>query len=104
MIYYVDIDETICSYPEERAYEKAIPIVENINIINALYEEGNTVVYWTARGSTTGIDWRQTTEQQLITWGAKHHELRLGKPHYDLFICDKAISTEVFFKDKGVNS
>ena len=65
MIYYVDIDETICSYPEERAYEKAVPIVENISRINALYEEGNTVVYWTARGATTGIDWADITQKQL---------------------------------------
>jgi hypothetical protein len=44
MIYYVDIDETICSYPEERAYEKAIPIVENINIINALYSDNDDIL------------------------------------------------------------
>ena len=97
MIYYVDIDETICSYPEERAYEKAIPIVENINIINTLYEEGNIVVYWTARGATTGIDWTKITTQQLLEWGAKYTELKLGKPHYDIFICDKAINSNQFF-------
>jgi len=97
MIYYVDIDETICRYEGERNYPDALPIKENIEKINSLYDTGHTVVYWTARGTVTGIDWRPTTEQQLLAWGAKHHELRLGKPHYDLFICDKAISSNEFF-------
>jgi len=36
---------------------------------------------------------------QLIEWGAKYHQVKLGKPHYDLFICDKAINTDVFFEN-----
>ena len=98
MIYYVDIDETICDYKGERKYELASPILDNISKINELFDEGNTIVYWTARGSVTGIDWTDLTKKQLIEWGAKHHKLMLGKPHYDVFICDKAISSNVFFK------
>jgi hypothetical protein len=97
MVYYVDIDETICIYEGDRNYPDAIPIRENIKKINNLYDEGHTIVYWTARGSVTKIDWRDLTKRQLDNWGAKHTELRLGKPHYDLFICDKAINTEDFF-------
>ena len=100
MIIYVDIDETICEYSENREYPKATPIKNNIRKINSLHDKGDIIVYWTARGTVTGIDWRQTTEQQLLTWRAKHHELRLGKPHYDLFICDKAINTLTFFKEE----
>ena len=90
MIIYVDIDETICTTPENREYSLSVPITENISKINRLYEEGKTIVYWTARGSGTGIDWRDVTEKQLKDWGAKHHNLKLGKPMYDLFICDKS--------------
>ena len=36
MIIYVDIDETICETPEERNYVMAVPILENIEKINAL--------------------------------------------------------------------
>ena len=97
MIIYVDIDETICYYPEVREYSLAVPIEENIAKVNKLYEDGNTIVYWTARGSTTGIDWTDVTGGQLKRWGAKYHELRLGKPHYDVFICDKAMNTKDFF-------
>jgi hypothetical protein len=98
MVIYVDIDETICAYPGEREYPKAQPIMENIKIINDLYELGNEVIYWTARGSVTGIDWTELTVQQLNGWGAKYTKVRLGKPHYDLFICDKAITSIDFFK------
>tara|TARA_R110000824_G_scaffold327536_2_gene514381 strand:+ start:25 stop:327 length:303 start_codon:yes stop_codon:yes gene_type:complete len=100
MIIYVDIDETICDYEGERNYPDAVPMVGNINKINRLYEDGNTIVYWTARGSVTGIDWLDVTEKQLASWGVKYHELKMGKPHYDLFICDKAVNTTDFFDEK----
>ena len=33
------------------------------------------------------------TRDQLELWGAKYHDLILGKPVYDLFIDDKCINT-----------
>ena len=94
---YVDIDETICYYESAREYPLALPLVNNIEQINLLYDEGHTVVYWTARGSRTGIDWAELTEQQLKSWGVKYTELKLGKPDYDLFICDKVVNTRDYF-------
>lgn len=93
-IYYVDIDETICETPQPRDYFKSKPIKENIEKINKLYDEGNTIVYWTARGSRTQINWYDLTKSQLVEWGAKHHELRVDKPYYDLFIDDKNLRIE----------
>ncbi len=55
MIYYVDIDETICVSPESRDYSLAIPIKENIEKINNLYEE-HTIIYWIAKGNGYGND------------------------------------------------
>lgn len=101
MIYYVDIDETICFYEDERDYPKAKPIPENIEIINRLYDEGHTVVYWTARGTVTGLDWTKLTHNQLKQWGAKYTDVRLGKPNYDLFICDKAMNSQEFFEKEA---
>ena len=86
---FVDIDETICNTRRDRDYSKSTPIDEHIQKINRLYDEGHHIVYWTARGSGSGIDWKDLTEKQLSAWGVKHHELRLGKPSYDLLICDK---------------
>tara|TARA_R110000824_G_scaffold208935_1_gene394748 strand:- start:130 stop:450 length:321 start_codon:yes stop_codon:yes gene_type:complete len=97
MVIYVDIDETICSTDASRDYSLSSPIQENINKINRLYSAGHTIVYWTARGSTTGIDWTDVTQAQLKKWGVKYHDLKLKKPNYDLFICDKAINSEAFF-------
>ena len=98
MIIYVDIDETICTSPPSRDYSLATPIEKNITKINQLYDEGNEIVYWTARGSQTGIDWTELTRKQLVEWGAKHHDVKLGKPHFDIYICDKSINAERFFK------
>mgnify|MGYP001180214076 FL=1 len=101
MIIYVDIDETICISPEDRDYTKAQPIEKNIKKINNLYDNGNKIVYWTARGTGSGIDWRETTEIQFSEWGVKFHELHFGKPIYDLFIDDKNINSERFFNNNG---
>ena len=90
MIIYVDIDETICYYDGKREYDLALPIKENIEKINRLFEEGNQITYYTARGAVTKIDWYETTKAQLDEWGCKYHNLSVGeKPHYDLLICDK---------------
>ena len=87
---FVDIDETICFYEGEREYPEAVPHYDNIAKINKLYDEGNTIIYWTARGGTTGLDWTEVTTEQLEAWGCKYHELKMNdKPHYDLLICDK---------------
>ena len=104
MIIYVDIDETICTTPGNkntaRNYGNAKPILKNIEKCNKLYDDGNTIVYWTARGTKTGDDWYDVTKKQLIEWNVKHHDLILNKPYYDLFIDDKAINSESFFNQK----
>ena len=96
----MDIDETICQretsvdFGTTHDYSKAKPIRENIEKINKLYDEGHTIVYWTARGSRKQIDWTVLTSKQLNEWGAKYHELRVYKPFYDLFIEDKSLRIE----------
>ena len=97
MIIFVDIDETICISPDDRNYSLAKPIVENIKKINELYDNGDTIIYWTARGTGSGIDWSTTTAEQFADWGVKYHELRFGKPVYDIFIDDKNINSKDFF-------
>ena len=91
----VDIDETICFYSGERRYDLSEPNFENIRKINKLYDEGWRIVYWTARGAVSKVDFTEHTREQLWRWGAKFHELITGtspnpKPHFDLVIDDKA--------------
>lgn len=97
MRYIVDIDGTICNTPNG-TYLSSKPIAKNIRKINQLYEEGHEIIYWTARGGNSGIDWSDLTRHQLENWGCKFHELRMGKPVYDIWIDDKAINAEEYFK------
>jgi CMP-N,N'-diacetyllegionaminic acid synthase len=101
VIIYVDIDETICMTPENRDYTQSTPIAKNIEKINKLYDQGNTIMYWTARGTATGIDWSEVTKKQFDDWGVKRHGINFGKPVYDLFICDKAMESLEFFKGEN---
>ena len=100
MIYMVDIDQTICITPffsGKHHYKLSTPIKHRIEHINKLYDQGETIVYWTARGSGSGIDWTELTNQQLNDWGCKFHEVRLGKPSYDIWIDDKAFNDKEYF-------
>ena len=88
MLIYVDIDGTVCT--TVGGYMNAKPNFEAFAKINRFYDEGNIIVYWTARGKTTGINWSELTGQQLTDWGCKFHDLIMNqKPNYDLLICDK---------------
>ena len=90
MIIYVDIDGTI-SHTEGMDYFNAKPRQDQIDKINKLYHEGHEIVYWTARGSSTGIDWSKHTKQQIDNWGCKYTRIETQKkPSFDLFIDDKS--------------
>lgn len=97
LTYIIDIDCTILN-TVGNDYENATPITERINRINHLFDEGNTIIYWTARGGNSGIDWSYFTVKQLFEYGAKYTELRMKKPSYDIWIDDKAIHCDDFFK------
>ena len=91
---YVDIDNTICE-TKGMDYHLSEPIKENINKINKLYDQGNHIFYWTARGTVSKNDYFDLTKSQLDSWGCKYHKLSVGeKPAYDLLICDKTIRIE----------
>ena len=62
--YCFDIDGTICSNTDGD-YENAKPFSSRIELVNKLFHEGHNIVYFTARGSTTGIDWKDFTKNQL---------------------------------------
>ena len=112
MRYCVDIDGTICTPTKGRDYESATPYKSRIETLNKLYDEGNYIIYFTARAMGRFSDERypiaaakasevlfELTQKQLKEWGVKYHELIMGKPHADMFIDDKAWPDHVFFKD-----
>ena len=108
MTYVIDIDGTICSNTNGN-YEDAKPIFDRIQVINKLYDEGNKIIFLTARGmgrSGNSVafaekSFRKLTEKQLKDWGVKYNKLFLGKPSGDLYIDDKGIKDENFFNTKN---
>ena len=90
--YLIDIDGTICT--QEKDYALSRPYPERIVYFNRLYDEGHTVIYFTARGSETKIDWRRLTLSQFKVWGVKYHGLCFGKPAADYYIDDRAKNIE----------
>ena len=110
MIYAFDLDDTLCTRnlnlehlgPDK--YKHCEPIPDMIEIVNNLYEKGNTIYIYTARGmgQFKGDLVKVYNELYVITlesleeWGIKHHGLVMGKLHYDVLIDDKAINDKYF--------
>jgi hypothetical protein len=92
MTYCFDIDGTLCTNTEGH-YKAAEPFEDAIRALNALFDEGHTILLYTARGSATRIDWRDVTERQMTEWGVKYHNLYFGKPTADVYIDDRAVNS-----------
>lgn len=99
---YVDIDNTICE-TDGMDYENAVPKKDRIAMINKLADKGHTIIYWTARGTLSGQNWYNLTKTQLDDWGAKHTELKIGKPAFDILIDDKCINSLTDWSDERVD-
>ena len=105
MIYVFDIDGTICSKVDDGDYSKAEPLLERIDVVNQLYDEGNTIIFQTARGMGRSGNssafayarFEQVTKDQLRSWGVKFHSFFMGKPAGDIYVDDKAIRDLDFF-------
>lgn len=93
---YIDLDETIFLKSNGLDYNTSSPNIKAVDKVNELYNNGHRITIWTARGTRTGIDWKEVTEQQLKAAGVLYHELKMGKPDFDLFIDDKAINSNNF--------
>ena len=97
-----DLDDVLCYRTAEAGkinkYHSCKPIEPMIKIANQCYDEGNTVIVYTARGMTgfkgnvsdIYTNLYELTLNQLDVWGVKYHQLVMGKLHYDLLIDDKA--------------
>lgn len=108
LTYCIDIDGTICDKPqcrEDGNYQNTIPKPERITKINKLYDEGNYIIYLTARGMgrhknsrvLAHKDFYDLTYNQLKSWGCKFHELHMGKTAADVYVDDKGVNDNEFF-------
>lgn len=96
-----DIDGVIATLRESLDYDQAGPNDKMIRIVNKLYDLGNRIVLFTARGYVTKIDWRAVTEKQMNAWGVKYHELHMGKPNADYYVDDKFLDMEFLYREFG---
>lgn len=91
LTYCFDLDGTLCTNTEGD-YESAEAYPDAIREVNRLHHEGHRIIIQTARGSSTGIDWRPLTEKQLAAWNVSYDALFLGKPSANVYIDDKAVN------------
>lgn len=91
MRYCIDIDATICQTVGTN-YELAVPIEKAIEDVRRLKSLGHYIIFLTARGSGSGINYEALTKRQLHLWDVPYDELHFGKPFADFYLDDKAIS------------
>jgi CMP-N,N'-diacetyllegionaminic acid synthase len=93
-----DIDGVIARLEPSNNYHLSEPNTPMIDVVNKLYEMGNEIILFTARGYVTGKDWSTVTREQLAKWGVKYHELHFGKPNADYYVDDKFIDMNVLME------
>jgi hypothetical protein len=91
-VFCFDIDGVIAKLSPNNNYNLAEPNTPIIDKVNKLFDNNNTIILFTARGTKTGIDWSEVTAKQLKTWGVKYHELKFGKPAADYYVDDRLIN------------
>ena len=92
----VDLDGVICT-TINADYRKSQPKKEIINLINKLYKKYYILIF-TARymgRSKENVKLAKKkgykfTLKQLQDWNLKFHELKFGKPSYDIIVDDKS--------------
>lgn len=90
--YCFDLDGTLCTNTWGK-YDEAKPFFDCIAEVNRLYNEGNVIKIFTARGTTSKIDYTELTKKQLESWRCDYHELIMNvKPSADIIIDDIAIN------------
>ena len=92
---FVDIDGTIFTRRLDLDYSLSEPLLHRIEKLNNLYEKGYEIIYWTARGTKSGIDYSELTIKQLNEFGVKYTDVIFGKHEYYVFIDDKNLNAEV---------
>lgn len=104
MIYCLDVDGTLLDTTwDAEGVPWSEPLVDRIKYVNQLALEGHEIRIYTARGSETGIDWREYTRAQLIEAGLIWDGEVYIKPYADVYVDDHAMSDWQFFWEADGN-
>ena len=96
-LYVFDIDGTLTHETEGWNYLKRTPRFATIFKMKVLREKENcSIMLWTARHECD----RSVTEEWLHKYEVPYDGLVMGKPYWDLYICDKAINIESWLQEK----
>ena len=100
----VDIDGTICTTKKihkdmHKNYKESIPRNDVIEIINKLYDKGNTIIYYSARH---WVDF-DLTVKWMKNNNVKYHTIVLGKPVGHVYIDEdkKLLTVEKLLEING---
>ena len=106
MRYVFDLDGTICTQEKSGEYHLAKPIPEMVKKVNELYDSGDYIIIFTARGMNTygnEYDARgaydELTRDWLVDNGVRFHQLLFGKPAADYYVDDKAVLPQELLYD-----
>jgi len=104
-LFCFDLDGVICKNTKYKSsnlinYKKSRSIPSAVRAINKLYDDGHTIIIYTARGMTRykgnvsliKKKLSKLTVNSLKSWKLKYHKLVFGKIYYDLIIDDKSIN------------
>lgn len=105
MKYIIDIDGTICEHVNNPGFGTGEVYYDRIEKLNQLFDSGNEIVYYTARGMgefggsihNAHKKWYNYTMNQLNEWGCKYTHVILGKYSGDIYIDDKGVNSDDFF-------
>ena len=108
--FVIDVDNTLSIHDATSEYQFHKPIDEMILKVNKMYDEGHTIILFSARGMRSNDFDLQKIEQNvrptLETWLNKHkvkyHSLVLGKPWGEnvVYIDDRSMRPDEFLSGK----
>ena len=93
-----DIDGVLFSRTFDGNYENATPNKGIISFVKTLKEKGFVIILHTARGTKTGIDWKEITKKPLLDHNIPYDKLVFNKPGSDFYVDDRGISIKLLKK------
>jgi len=111
--FIIDVDGTICNGPQREDgtydYQNAVPIEKVIQRVNQLYDAGNTIILFTARGMRSCDGDLEKIRKKVVpilqtwlrTYNVRYHRLEIGKPWGEnpIYIDNRNLSIKSFVQE-----
>lgn len=111
--FIIDVDGTICNGPQREDgtydYQNAVPIERVIQRVNQLYDAGNTIILFTARGMRSCDGDLEKIRKKVVpilqnwlrTYNVRYHRLEIGKPWGEnpIYIDNRNLSIKSFVQE-----